>query len=144
MPTPANRKQLTVTELFTVDENQKHEQQSASHIEDSDTEVTLRLPNHLSEQPSTQNHPTATPINRSGMERFLLKCYDKFDGSDENTATHEVLIYSDHNAEVHTLRGMSTPKKCRFFWHAFVTNNMQSIQTKIDLKVQYSILKRIF
>lgn len=49
MPTPANRKQLTVTELFTVDENQKHEQQSASHIEDSDTEVTLRLPNHSSE-----------------------------------------------------------------------------------------------
>lgn len=88
MQTPANQKQLTVTELFTVDENQKHEQQSASHIEDSDTEVTLRLPIHSSEQPSTHNQPTATPINRSGMERFLLKSYDKFDGSDENTATH--------------------------------------------------------
>lgn len=71
MPTPANRKQLTVTELFTVDENQKQEQQSASHIEDSDTEVTLRLPNHSSEQPSTHNQPTATPINQSGMEGFF-------------------------------------------------------------------------
>uniref|UniRef100_A0A8W8NU86 Uncharacterized protein n=1 Tax=Magallana gigas TaxID=29159 RepID=A0A8W8NU86_MAGGI len=68
MPTAADRKQPTATELFTVDENQKHEQQSASHIEDSDTEVTLRLPNHSSEQPSTHNQPTATPINQSGME----------------------------------------------------------------------------
>lgn len=79
MPTAANRKpvtrlqartQLTFTEPSTVDPTQEQEQ-PASDIEDSDSEVTLRLPEPTFEQPSPINHPTATPARQSGLQNHL-------------------------------------------------------------------------
>lgn len=110
MPTAANRKpvtrlqartQLTFTEPYTVDPTQEHEQ-PASDIEDSDSEVTLRLPEPTFEQPSPINHPTATPARQSGMESFI-KYYGTFDGSDDNAA-YEFLIDLEHYAKAHKLK----------------------------------------
>uniref|UniRef100_A0A8W8LKM7 Retrotransposon gag domain-containing protein n=1 Tax=Magallana gigas TaxID=29159 RepID=A0A8W8LKM7_MAGGI len=110
MPTAANRKpvtrlqartQLTFTEPSTVDPTQEQEQ-PASDIEDSDSEVTLRLPEPTFEQPSPINHPTATPARQSGMESFI-KYYGTFDGSDDNAA-YEFLIDLEHYAKAHKLK----------------------------------------
>lgn len=110
MPTAANRKpvtrlqartQLTFTEPSTVDPTQEQEQQPASDIEDSDSEVTLRLPEPTFEQPSPINQTTATPARQSGMESFI-KYYGTFDGSDDNAA--EILIDLEHYAKAHKLK----------------------------------------
>lgn len=110
MPTAENRKPVTRlqarkqldTEPSTVDHIQENEQQSASDIEDSDTEVTLRLPDPTSEQPSTPNQTTATPNHQTGMESFI-KYYGTFDGSDDNAA-YEFLIDLEHYAKAHKLK----------------------------------------
>lgn len=110
MPTAENRKPVTRlqarkqldTEPSTVDHIQENEQQSASDIEDSDTEVTLRLPDSTSEQPSTPNQTTATPNHQTGMESFI-KYYGTFDGSDDN-ASYEFLIDLEHYAKAHKLK----------------------------------------
>lgn len=111
MPTAANRKpvtrlqartQLTFTEPSTVDPTQEQEQQPASDIEDSDSEVTLRLPEPTFEQPSLIIQPTATPARQSGMESFI-KYYGTFDGSDDNAA-YEFLIDLEHYAKAHKLK----------------------------------------
>eukprot|EP00105_Crassostrea_gigas_P035147 XP_019919295.1 PREDICTED: uncharacterized protein LOC109617515 [Crassostrea gigas] len=84
MPTAVNRKpvtrlqartQLTVTEPSTVDPIQEQEQQPASDIEDSDSEVTLRLPEPTFEQSSPVNQPTATPARQSGNMFILVLFY---------------------------------------------------------------------
>lgn len=111
MPTAVNRKpvtrlqartQLTFTEPSTVDPTQEQEQQPASDIEDSDSEVTLRLPEPTFEQPSLIIQPTATPARQSGMESFI-KYYGTFDGSDDNAA-YEFLIDLEHYAKAHKLK----------------------------------------